>query len=351
MAKRLPTPNGVLRRLLLAGGLLLLAVLLGGVGFFHIGGGRWGWFDCFYMTVITLSTVGFGETLPGMHEEVLARIWTIGVIVVGSGTLVYFVSNLTALIVEGDLQGALRRRSMQKSIDGLSGHYVVCGVGTTGQHVVKELAAVNEPFVAIDRDEDRLKWMETQLGRPLLYVAGDAGDDATLEQAGVARAKGVIAALSDDKDNLFVTITARALNARARIVAKAVAPSAEPKLRRAGADAVVYPNSIGGMRLASEMLRPSVVAFLDRMLRDGTPALRVEEIAIPAGSPLAETPLSRVRLHANSQALVIAVRTLDGQFAYNPSGETTLSPGMTLIVLATSDEVKSLRKTVSGQAA
>ena len=326
------------------------AIAAGTFGYYYLGEGRWSLFDCFYMTVVTLSTVGFAETLPGLGEVEGARVFTVVLIVLGSGTLLYFASSLTAFIIEGDLVGVLRRRRMQNRVDELQGHVIVCGVGSTGIHCIEELAATGTPFVAVDADEDRLVRLgEDFEDMELLYVVGDATDDHTLQRAGIARARGLIAALHDDRDNVFVTITARALNARARIVAKAVETSADKKLRRAGADAIVSPNRIGGMRLVSELIRPHVVEFLDTMLRESRRSLRIEEVPVPPGSRLDGRSLREADLRRVADVLVIAVRLADGDYVHNPSPETPLRAGMTLIVLGECHQVQRLRRWTGGE--
>ena len=332
------------RRLLAAFVFLLTVVGVGTFGYHQMGDGRWEVFDCFYMAVVTLSTVGFAETLPGMNEVEGARGFTVLLIVLGSGTLLYFVSTFTAFVVEGDLLGALKRNRMNKRIEQLEGHVVVCGVGSTGVHIVEELLATQTPFVAVDSDEQRLLKLDEEMEQELRYVVGDATDDDVLHQAGINRARGVIAALHDDKDNLFVTVTARALNPQARIVAKAVEGSAMDKLRRAGADAVVSPNRIGGMRLVSEMIRPAVVQFLDLMLRDKQQNLRLEELEIPEDSTLVGAELRRTDIRSKTDVLVIALRAPDGRFVYNPRPDTELTTGMKLVVLAETEKILRLRE-------
>jgi voltage-gated potassium channel len=335
-------------RLLSGAGVLGAVILVGATAYYSIGEGRWSWFDCFYMTIITLSTVGFAETLEGMNDIPEARGITVALIVLGSGTLLYFISSLTALIVEGDLQGVLRRRSMQRAIDTLSQHVIVCGVGTTGRHIATELKAVGIPFVVVDAKGDLLEELAQEFEDELLYVVGDATDDHVLELAGVARARGVISALNDDKANLFVTISARALNPTARIVAKSIESSTEAKLRRAGADAVVAPNYIGGVRLFSEMVSPKTVAFLDRIVQfGGGISVGIEAIDIPESSPLVGKRLAETQLRA-AGALVVAVHRSDGDYIYNPGGEHLLEAGDSLIVLAESADVEALRSSVAG---
>ncbi|MFI5308625.1 MAG: potassium channel family protein [Polyangiales bacterium] len=328
------------RQLVVAFGALLAVAAIGAGGYHLLGGGRWSWGDCLYMTIITLSTVGFGEVLPDMSAVAFARAWTLALILFGSGTLLFFVSTLTAFIVEGDIQGVLRRRNMQKRIDKLQGHFIVVGVGATGIHVVGELLASKVPFVVIDQNRERLEAVAEQLGPDMLYVDGDATMDTVLEQAGIGRAKGLAATLREDKDNVFVSITARALNPSLRIVAKVTEDNAETKLRRAGADSTVSPSYIGGQRLASELVRPSVVQFLDRMRSQD---LRVEEVPIPDGSPLIGSPLRNTTIRHQTNVLVLAVRQADGSYSYSPGPDFLLEKGQTLVVLCRSEDLDQLR--------
>lgn len=332
----------IIGRLVVAVIVLNTLVFLGAASYYAIGQGRWSWFDCVYMTVITASTVGFGETLPGMDAIPAARYVTLALIILGSSTLLYFLSNITVLFIESDLQGILRVRRMQKRIAEASGHIIVCGAGSTGEHVIRELVATSTPFVIVDSNPDRVAVLSEDLETELMHVIGDATDDHSLMAAGIERARGVIAALSDDKDNLFITITVRHLNDRARIVAKAIEASSIPKLRRAGATAVVSPNQIGGMRLVSEMVRPTAMEFLDRMLRTDK-GLRIEEACIPEGSAVAGKTLAEARLR-DTGALVLAVRGVDGAFRYNPGGDVVLEVGATLIVIAHAEDHQRLNE-------
>lgn len=237
---------------------------------------------------------------------------------------------------------------MQRAIGTLKDHVIVCGIGTTGWHIATELRAVGVPFVVIDGDRDRLDELNEEFDDDLLYVHGDATDDHVLELAGVGRARGVISALNDDKANLFVTISARALSPTARIVAKSIEPSTERKLRRAGADAVVAPNYIGGVRLFSEMVSPKTVAFLDRIVQFGSGiSVGIEAIDVPESSPLVGKRLAETDLR-EAGALVVAVHRADGDYVYNPGGEHLLDSGDSLIVLADTEDVAALRLRVAG---
>jgi len=341
------SPVPIMTRLYPAAAVFMAVFLVGGLGYRVIGDGQWSYSDCFYMTIITLSTVGFAETLPDMDQVPGARIWTIGLILLGSGTLLYFASTLTALIVEGDLRGALHRKKMTRLLAKINDHFIVCGIGATGWNIVLELHRTHNAFVVVDIDQDRVDRLTAEIG-PFLSVVGDAAEDHVLLDAGIEHAAGLIASLPDDRDNLFVTITARALSDQLRIVTKTIEPESESKVRRAGADAVVSPNHIGGMRMASEMLRPKAVKFLDEMLRDRHASRRIEEVLIPQGSPLVGRTLSQARLRQQADSLVIAIRKTDGTHFYNPPGNFQLAPGQTLIAMVLSSDFHELKKYITG---
>ncbi|MBI5518220.1 MAG: potassium channel protein [Deltaproteobacteria bacterium] len=332
--------GGIVRRIYLATVVLVL-MLFGGAGGYHLlGRGRWSWSDCFYHTVITLSTVGYGE-LPGIAEVRYARALTVVLIVLGTGSVVYFASNVTALIVEDDLRDLFRRNRVRKSIARMENHIIVCGIGRTGTHVLEEFRATRTPFVAVDEDATKLEHLRA-LDPTMTYLVGDATEDETLVSAGIHRARGVVAALSDDKANLYVTLSARSLNPSLRIVAKCTEHSAEPKLRKAGADRVVSTNNIGGLRLASEMIRPTATEFLDLILRDPEHVLRIEEATLPATSPFVGRTLAAAQLRKVSDVLVVATRAA-GRYVFNPGAELVLEAGLTLIVLGERREIERLR--------
>ncbi len=346
MDSQVDTRQELVRQLMFGALSLTVVAVSGAAGYHFIGKGQWSYGDCLYMTIITLSTVGYGEVLHGMDHTPGARVWTIALIVLGSGSLLFFISTLTAFIVEGDLQGVFRRRRMQKQIDELRDHIIVVGVGATGIHVVEELAVTKLPFVVIDTDQERLRRVADENVPGMLFVHGDATFDHILHQAGIARAKGLAATLPDDRDNVFVSITARALNPNLRIVAKVTEDSAETKLKRAGANATVSPSQIGGMRVVSELVRPSVVQFLDTMLRDRTQALRVEEVAIPETSTLIGARLRETAIRQHTKVLVLAAHNPDGSYTYNPGPDFLIEPGVTLVVLCQTEDVIKLREGV-----
>src|SRR5690349_15847072 len=241
-------------------------IFLGGVALWALGGGRYSLGNSVYFALITAASVGFAE-LQGMAQRPDMRVVTSLLIVAGVGTIAFFQSTLTALLVEGVIGETFLRRRMQKRIDALEGHLVVAGGGRTGRYIVEELAAIGREFVLVDKDEDMLRRMNDELGGNLLYVVGDATDDHTLLAARVDRAQGVMAALTEDPDNLFIVMSARALNPKARIVSKVIEIENEPKIRRAGADQTISLHRMGGQRMVSELVRPKVTSFLDNMPR------------------------------------------------------------------------------------
>ena len=335
-----------IRRLIAAVGVFAALVATGTVGYFALGDGRWTFGDCAYMTVITISTVGFFE-LGHMRDVPGARALTVGLIIGGVGVLAYMQSNLTALLVEGVIGQAWRRRRMQKEIEKLGAHVVVAGAGGTGKHVIEELVATRTPFVVIDRSDHQLRAVSDDLcGGKMLYVHGDATLDHVLVAAGVQRARGVVAALTHDKDNLYVTLSARSLNAAARIVSKVVEDEAGAKIVKAGATAIVNPTMIGARRLAGELIRPEVHEFLDQMLRDKDRNLRIEDIVVPRGSSFVGLALKDTPIRRETRALVVAVRAGDRTFSYNPDPELVIGEGTTLIVLGEADSIVKLRALV-----
>jgi voltage-gated potassium channel len=343
--------NASIRRLLVAIAAFLALVAIGAVGYFVLGHGRWAFGECVYMTIITISTVGFGE-LSDMRHVPGARGLTVALILSGVGTLAYMQSNLTALLVEGAIGQALRRNRMRKQIAALSGHIVVAGAGSTGKHVLEELIVTHTPFVVIDRNQAHLDRLSQDLaGGKMLYVIGDATEDHVLIEAGTARARGVVAALTHDKDNLYVTLSARSLNPSARIISKSVEDEAAPKIIKAGATAIVNPTLIGGRRMASELIRPEVNEFLDQMLRDKDKNLRLEEVVIGRDSTFIGMALKDTPIRRETRLLVVAVRGADRTFTYNPDPEYVLTEGTTMIVMGEAESVVKLRQLVLPQIA
>lgn len=333
------------QRLAFASLAVLATIVLGTAGYWVIGQGEWSLLDCLYQTVIGVTTAGFGEIIP-LGQTRLGRPFTILLLSGGMIAVGWFVTTAAAFLIEGELSGLTWRKRMDSRVKKLSAHTIVCGAGSTGIHCVRELHAIGAPFVVVDRDEAVARALTAELG--CCAVVGDATHDEVLVEAGIERARGVIAALTEDKDNLFVTVTARALNPSLRIVAKAIESKADAKLRRAGADSVVSPNMIGGLRLVSEMVRPEVVSFLDVMLRDRDRTLRIEEVPVPQSL---EGTRRIADLHlADHGLLLLAVKVPSqggARIAYNPAPELQVSGGETLIVLGEPERVRKLSAEVA----
>jgi voltage-gated potassium channel len=341
----MPAPAERPVRLLGSVALLGVIILVGGLAIYSLGRGRWSLSEALYLSENAVSTTGFRE-LEGMEHVRFSHLLTGVVTIAGLGATAYFQSNLTAFLVQGVFRERWRDRRMKKQIEDLQGHVVITGAGSTGMHVISELWAARMPFVVIDTNHRRLEHLSQEVcdGR-MLYVVGDATDDSVLLAAGITRASAVTAALTEDKDNLFVTLSARSLNPGARIVAKVIAADAIPKMLRAGATTTVSPNMIGGRRMASEIMRPAVLELIDQMLHDKDEDLRIEEVAIPKGSALVGKILRDAPIRAETNLLVVALR-VDGKFLYNPEPETRLDVGSVLVVIGPADNVRRLRELV-----
>jgi voltage-gated potassium channel len=311
--------------------LLLIVVMLSAVAsYMWLGGPHVTLLDAVYMAVITISTVGYTEVVD-THANPALRIMNMVYILFGIGILLYAFSVSTAFIVQGELTDIFRRRRMQKQLRDMHDHLIVCGAGETGNYLVQELLKTGNLFVVIDHDEERLAKISQRGDFPTLK--GEGADEEILTLARIQQARGLAIVLPEDKDNLLATVTARQLNPSLRIVARCAEVRMIDKLLRAGANAAISPNMIGGLRLASELIRPSVVTFLDLMLRDPSAAIRVDEVAVEGGSPWIGKKLREVNLHGRFDLLTLAVRKADGEVKFNPRDNTTLAGGDVLIVM------------------
>jgi len=309
-----------------------------------IGGGRWSLLDSLYMTVITLSTVGYGEVVD-ISTNPAARIFTVIFIFLCLGTIAFAVTSITSFIIEGELTNILGRRRMEKEISKLKDHYIVCGSDETALTIIQELILTKRSFVVIEPLQEKIEKLSV-LGN-ILFVHGDPTEDNVLIQAGIEKAKGILLSLPTDEANLFVTISARSLNPDIRIVTKGIDVKSHKKIFKAGSDAVVSPSFIGGMRMVSEMVRPAVVTFLDMMLRDREEILRFEEIQVKKGSRLVGSTIREANIDRETGSLLVALRRAGKtKYDFNPSKETKIQEGDTLVLIATPDLISQIGKKV-----
>jgi len=320
----------------------LVVIAMAAVGYRVIE--AWSWFDSFYMAVTTVSSVGFMEVHP-LSEQ--GRTFTVVIIVLGVTGLGIWWALTTALIVELDLGGALRRRRKMKEIDTLSGHYIVCGAGRVGRMIIREMQRAGRPFAVIERNPERATALE-EAQPELLVLCGDATKERVLTAARVERARGLAACLADDADNLLVCLTARDLSPSLKTVARAYDEESMDKLRRAGADHVISPTLTGGVRMASTLLRPNVAGFLDATMIGPGMDLRLEETTIPEGSRFHGKSLAEAKIPQHTGLIVIAVRRAlgDGDPVYNPGPDTRIAEGDVMIVLGEGSQLRKLEEHV-----
>ena len=288
---------------------------------------------CLYAVTITVSTIGY-EDLLGIKDSQVMMVYTIVIILFYMVVVTYTISNFTAFLVEGRLKKYFEYRKLCKRIKRMDQHYIICGVKDIGVFAAEELQQTEREFVVIDDDEQNIARLRHEIPS-LVYVEGDASDDHILMQAGVEKAAGLIACLQSDKDNLYLVLAAKELNPSLEVAARFNSPRAQKKLLKAGATHLVCPPRIGGLRIASELLRPSVVSFLDSMLRSkASSGIRVEEVAAPEGSSFVGKTLAE--LHERTGVLVIACRDhAAGDFEYNPSPKKAIKVGMKMIFIGT----------------
>ena len=326
------------RRLTAAFGLLTAVLVVGTVGYVLLG---FSLLDAAYQTVTTVATVGFREVEP---LDGAGKVFTIGLILVGVGTALYTFTLVLEVLIEGQLAEQLGRRRMERQVGSRRDHVIVCGWGRVGRAITAELESAGTPLVVVDRSPEQLQGATAA-------VHGDATDDHVLEQAGLAHARALVAALDSDADNLFVTVSARALRPDLFIVARVRVEESAEKLRRAGADRVVNPQSIGGARIAAFVLQPHVTEFLDVVMHDRGIEFRLEEVTVPAGSSVVGQSLRQAHLRDRTGALVLALRAPDGTFTSNPAPDTALDAGQVLIAIGTPDELAALVEVVTGTGA
>jgi voltage-gated potassium channel len=320
------------RRVRIGLGALALVLVGGTVGYLSFGFGP---LNAVYQTVITVTTVGFNSPHP---LDTGSKVFTIVLILVGVGTALYTFSTVLEVLFEGEMRELVRSRKMEREIDQMSGHVIVCGWGRVGREVAQFLTNAQRAVVVIDRDVERVRDV------PYASVQGDVTEDETLLKAGILRAATLVAALDTDADNLYVTVAAKSMRPELQIIARARSESSEPKLMRAGADRVVNPQQLGGDRMASFVTQPHVVDFVDIVMHDGTLEFRLEELLVSDASSLAGRTIRTAQLRDRTGALVLAIRRPQGDFITNPSPEDVITSGDVLISVGTAEQLEALAR-------
>jgi voltage-gated potassium channel len=322
----------------MAGAIALGGVFLIGTLWYSLVEG-WAWEDAAYMTVITLATVGYGETHPLGSR---GRLFTIALILLGVINIGYIVNRFTEAIIQGYFQEGIRLQQQRRLMESLTEHYIICGFSRTGRQIAKEFRAEDAPFVVIDADMESVQRAQAEG-----YTAyqGDATLDDTLLKVGIERAICIVAALPSDAENLYIVLSAKTLNSGIRVIARASTEEALQKLRRGGADEVISPYITGGKRMAAAALRPQVLDFVDGILTGADRQLYMEEFLLdPAFCPFVGQTLQKARLRSQSGALVLAIRRADGDLIGGPTGDTILMPGDRLIGMGTAEQLRSLNQ-------
>ncbi len=320
--------------------ILITSVILGGTFGYHIIEG-WSFGEALYMTVITISTVGFGEVKP---LSPTGKIFTIGLILTGIATITTSASFIFFSIIEGTFGEVIRRQRKEKKLAKTKNHFIICGLGAVGEDVINEFIRAQEPFVLIDRDENVLSKFLHEYP-DTVYVMGNATDEEVLKSAQIDNAKGLIAVLGDDADNLYICLTARSLNPKLRIIARVTESESIDKLKKAGADYCFSPEKIGGVRLAAAALRPAVTSFFDAILRGEYLNLLLDEVVVKEFASIIGKTLKESEISKNIGIVIPAIKPASAEkLIFNPSSDTVINQGDTLIIFGSPDQIKQLRK-------
>jgi voltage-gated potassium channel len=326
----------IMRRLATAIAVVAAAIALGTIGFYFIEG--FSLLDSVYLATETVTTVGYGDITPKTSS---GRIFSIGFMLLGGGTVLYALTILVQAIVQAEILTAIGSTRKRREMEKLSGHFIICGAGRVGRRIIRQLERQAVPFVAIDPDVGKL---EELIEARAHVIQGDATLEETLRRAGVERAQGLAACLADDAGNVYVVLTARGLNAKLHIVARAVEEEAEPKLIRAGANRVIAPTIIGGLSMARSLVKPAIADFMDSIVAESL-GLAFEEIAIGAESSYAGKALKDTNIRSELDLAVMAVRRITGEMLFQPSGDTIIREGDLLIVIGKAEAMASLGAT------
>jgi len=311
---------------------MTFVVILGTLGFMTIE--EISLFQAFWMTMITVLTVGYGDAVPVTQA---GKVFALLIIPVGVGIVTYAIGVVAAMIIEGNLFHAVRRKKMDKQIAQLQNHIIVCGCGRVGLQVVHELQEKNIPFVVVDKDESILE------KEKLLYVHGDATEDQVLHHAGISKAAGLVAIVANDAENVFITLTARGLNDAIKIVARAEKPETEDKLKRAGANKVINPSSMAGIHIAKGIANPLTVHYIDTVLYGMEQSFVIEEIAVGKGSILASKSLLESDVRNQFDVTILAILR-NGDVIHNPTGQEKLREHDMIIVFGSVEKLGQFEK-------
>lgn len=335
MFNRVVSGSPDVNRLLLLAGILAVVLSVGTLGYSLIEG--WSFLESLYMTVITLSTVGFKEV---REISSAGRAFTILLILGGVSTMAYALATLIEFVVSGELSGLYRRRAVRKAIEHLNGHFIICGFGRVGEAVAREFSAGGVPFVVIDNDEAVVQ-RSSETG--VLFLEGDASEDETLEEAGIRRARGLVAAVGSDADNVLVILSARVLCPDLTIVGRSNSEESLKKVKKAGADHVVSPYGIGGKKMATLLLKPLVSDYLEVVTGGGEVEFRVEEFALNETCEIVGRSIAELDVRSRTGATILAVRHGDsGLFDTNPKPTLVLGAHDVVIAIGTPDDIASL---------
>jgi voltage-gated potassium channel len=332
----------LLRHLIIAVIVILILLFAGTAGYRLIEG--WSFLDALYMTVITITTVGYGE----IHQlSKQGRIFTVFLILSSFGGMGYVLGSIVQTFIAGQIRMALGRRKLEKKVKRLKNHYVLCGYGRIGSFIAREFAVENVPFVVVEKDSKRIRLLEED---GFAYVEGDATDDEILISAGVERARCLVAATGSDANNLYITLSTRALNPTIYILSRAAEEAAERKLLSAGANRVVSPYLIGAARMFNAVLRPNIVEFVDLVVERKHLELQLEEITVEDASRFKGKPLRESGIRRELGLIVVAIKKAAGDMIFNPSSETLIEKGDCLIVLGEKKHLGMLGKLVRSAA-
>lgn len=322
--------------------LIIIAALIaiGSAGFHAIEG--WGLLESVYMTVMTLTTVGYGDFAP---QSRTGMVFTVALVAVGVGTMLYTVGLVAQTMVEGRLINLMGRGKMEKAIDKMSNHYILCGCGRIGTLIARELAAEKVPFVVVDNRPGVIQRLQDE---GFVYLQGDATHDKSLIDAGIKRARGIVCVLPTDAQNLYVILTAKELNPRIWVLARSEEEQSERRLLRAGADRVISPYTLGGNRMAMAILRPAMLDFIEITTRRQSLELRMDELPICEGSPIIGKSLEDSEIRQRYGLIIVAVKKDSGKMIFNPVASYIIERGDKLIALGEEDNVTKLSQACLG---